>query len=126
MFKDGKRLFEEIKSGNKARCEIDDGSGLRCTITVDSVKWSYVENPGGLWDKHLVLYAVKPQRVWVRIANLTGIDLLRENEVGAAYGVTYADGKKIEVLVDKPTDENGNPIKKEQPKKKGRKKNQQD
>lgn len=115
MFKDEERLFKEIGSGHKSRCEIEDGSGLRCTITVDGVKWHFVGSRETSWDKYLVFYTTEPQRGRVRIANVMGIDLLRESELGAAYGITYADGKKIEILVDKPE---------EQKEKKGKKKNQ--
>lgn len=103
MLKDEERFFNEIRSGRKARCELCNSDGLRCTVPITGVKWHYIEINKGAWCKSMVLYTTEPHNGFsVSISDVTGIDVLRENEFAAAYAITYADGKRLEVITDKP------------------------
>lgn len=107
MFKDEKRLFEEVNSGAyETWCSVGHDNGINTMLFFTGVKWDY-KNIGGQWVKSLILNSADNRHKlvsWLKVSNVTGIDKIRETKDGAAYLVSCVDGDtnaQLEIITTK-------------------------
>lgn len=92
-----KELFEAINSGQRVRYEVATDT-YRISVWLTSARWSGIGIPGSYRKDIYLCYCLDGKPISsVSILNVTGFDVLRENDAVTAYTVSSVSGAGEEV-----------------------------